>query len=94
VIRFVRRIGDDRIWHKADIEDSTVNVCCRVPSRRLFLKPPRKQLLVRSHSSAKEKTSGRPTAGITPTMGYLVELDGEAADEESFDPGGFPPART
>jgi hypothetical protein len=38
------------------------------------------------------KNNGDPSDGLV--LVYLVELDGEAADEESFDPGGFPPART
>jgi hypothetical protein len=38
------------------------------------------------------KNNGDPSDGLI--LVYLVELDGEATDEESVDPGGFPPART
>ena len=38
------------------------------------------------------KNNGDPSDGLM--LVYLVELDGEATDEESVDPGGFPPART
>ena len=41
---------------------------------------------------ARAKNSGEPSDGLM--LIYLVELDGEAADDESFDPGEFPPART
>jgi hypothetical protein len=38
------------------------------------------------------KNNGGPSDGMM--LVYLVELDGEATDEESVDPGGFPSART
>jgi hypothetical protein len=38
------------------------------------------------------KNNGDPSDGLM--LVYLVELDGEATDEESVDPGGFPPTRT
>jgi hypothetical protein len=38
------------------------------------------------------KNNGGPSDGLM--LVYLVELDGEATDEESVDPGDFPPART
>jgi hypothetical protein len=38
------------------------------------------------------KNNGGPSDGLM--LVYLVELDGEATDEESVDPGGLPPART
>jgi hypothetical protein len=38
------------------------------------------------------KNNGDPIDGLM--LVYLVELDGEATDEESVDPGGFPPAQT
>ena len=38
------------------------------------------------------KNNGDPSDGLM--LVYLVELDGEAGDEESVDPGSFPPART
>jgi hypothetical protein len=38
------------------------------------------------------KNNGDPTDGLM--LVYLVELDGEATDEESVDPSGFPPALT
>ena len=41
---------------------------------------------------AEAKNNGGPSDGLT--LVYLVELDGEAADEESVDPGEFPPVRT
>ena len=40
---------------------------------------------------AEAKNSGQPSDGLT--LVYLVELDG-GADEESVDPGAFPPPRT
>ena len=36
------------------------------------------------------KNNGDPSDGLM--LVYLVELDSEATDEESVDPGGFPPA--
>jgi len=41
---------------------------------------------------AEAKTNGEPSDGLV--LVYLVELDGEAADEESVGPGEFPPAPT
>jgi hypothetical protein len=38
------------------------------------------------------KNNGEPSDGLM--LVYLVELDGEATDEETVDPGDFPPART
>ena len=38
------------------------------------------------------KNNGDPSDGLI--LVYLVELDGEASDEESVNPGSFPPART
>jgi hypothetical protein len=38
------------------------------------------------------KNRGGPSDGLM--LVYLVELDGEATDEESADPGAFPPALT
>jgi hypothetical protein len=38
---------------------------------------------------AEAKNSGQPSHG--PTLVYLVELDGDATEDESFDPGEFPP---
>jgi hypothetical protein len=38
------------------------------------------------------KNCGEPSDGLM--LVYLIELDGEATDEESVDPGAFPPART
>jgi hypothetical protein len=38
------------------------------------------------------KNNSGPSDGLM--LVYLVELDGEATDEESVDPGGFPLART
>jgi hypothetical protein len=41
---------------------------------------------------AEAKNNGEPSDGLV--LVYLVELDGEAADEESVDPGEFPSVRT
>jgi hypothetical protein len=41
---------------------------------------------------AEAKNSGEPSDGLM--LVYLVELDGEATDEEPVGPGVFPPART
>jgi len=41
---------------------------------------------------AEAKNNGQPSDGLM--LVYLIELDGGAADEESVDPGAFPPART
>jgi hypothetical protein len=41
---------------------------------------------------AEAKNSGEPSDGLM--LVYLVELDGEAADDESVDPGELPPVRT
>jgi hypothetical protein len=41
---------------------------------------------------AETKNNGQPADDLL--LVYLVELDGEATDEESVDPGAFPPART
>jgi hypothetical protein len=38
------------------------------------------------------KNSGDPSDGLM--LVYLVELDGEAADQETIDPGEFPPHRS
>ena len=38
------------------------------------------------------KNNGQPSDGLM--LVYLVELDGGVADEQSVDPGTFPPART
>jgi hypothetical protein len=38
------------------------------------------------------KNNGEPSDGLM--LVYLVELDGEATDDESVDPGDFPPVRT
>jgi hypothetical protein len=37
------------------------------------------------------KNSGDPSDGLM--LVYLVEIDGEAADQETIDPGEFPPHR-
>jgi hypothetical protein len=41
---------------------------------------------------AEARKNGQPSDGLM--LVYLVELDGEATDEESVDPGDFPPIRT
>jgi hypothetical protein len=41
---------------------------------------------------AEAKKSGEPSDGLM--LVYLVELDGNATEGESFDPGEFPPVRT
>jgi hypothetical protein len=41
---------------------------------------------------AEAKNSGEPSDGLM--LVYLVELDGEAPDDESAGPGEFPPHRT
>ena len=41
---------------------------------------------------AEAKNNGRPSDGLM--LVYLVELDGDAAEDESVDPGEFPPVRT
>jgi hypothetical protein len=41
---------------------------------------------------AEAKNNGQPPDGLM--LVFLVELDGGATDEESVDPGAFPPART
>jgi hypothetical protein len=42
---------------------------------------------------AEAKNSGQPSDGLM--LVYLIELDGEATDEEEpVDPGAFPPTRT
>jgi hypothetical protein len=41
---------------------------------------------------AEAKNSGEPSDGLM--LVNLVELDGEATDEEPVGPGEFPPART
>jgi hypothetical protein len=41
---------------------------------------------------AEAKNNGGPPDGLM--LVYLVELDSEAADDESADPGEFPPVRT
>ncbi len=41
---------------------------------------------------AEAKKNGQPSDGLL--LVYLVELDGEAADEEPLDSGDFPPGRT
>ena len=41
---------------------------------------------------ADAKNAGQPSDGLT--LVYLVELDGVATEDESFDPGEFPPVRT
>jgi hypothetical protein len=41
---------------------------------------------------AEAKNNGQPSDGLM--LVYLVELDGGETDEESFDPGAFPPARS
>jgi hypothetical protein len=40
---------------------------------------------------AEAKNSGEPSDGLM--LVYLVELDGEAPDDESAGPGKFPPHR-
>ena len=40
---------------------------------------------------AQAKNDGQPSEGLM--LVYLVELDGEATDEEPVDPGAFPPGR-
>jgi hypothetical protein len=40
---------------------------------------------------AEAKNDGQPSDGLM--LVYLVELDGEATDEEPVDPGAFPPGR-
>jgi hypothetical protein len=41
---------------------------------------------------AEAKTDSQPSDGMM--LVYLVELDGGATDEETVDPGAFPPTRT
>jgi hypothetical protein len=41
---------------------------------------------------AEAKNSGQPSDGLM--LVYLVELDEDEADEQSVDPGAFPPARS
>jgi hypothetical protein len=41
---------------------------------------------------AEAKNNGQPSDGLM--LVYLVELDGGEIDEQSIDPGAFPPART
>ena len=41
---------------------------------------------------AEAKNNGGPSDGLT--LVYLVELDSEATDDDSTDPGEFPPVRT
>jgi hypothetical protein len=41
---------------------------------------------------AEAKNNGQPSDGLM--LVYLIELDGEIADEQSVDPGAFPPDRT
>ena len=41
---------------------------------------------------AEAKNSGEPSDGLM--LVYLVELDGNATEDELFDPGEFPPVRT
>jgi hypothetical protein len=41
---------------------------------------------------AEANKNGRPADGLM--LVYLIELDGGVADEQSVDPGAFPPART
>ena len=41
---------------------------------------------------AEAQNNGHPSDGMM--LVYLVELDGEAANEEPVDPGAFPPTRT
>jgi hypothetical protein len=40
---------------------------------------------------AEAKNNGQPSDGMM--LVYLIELDGGAPDEESVDPGAFPPTR-
>jgi hypothetical protein len=41
---------------------------------------------------AEAKNNGEPSDGLM--LVYLVELDGGETDEQSVDPGDFPPDRT
>jgi hypothetical protein len=41
---------------------------------------------------AEAKNNGQPSYGLM--LVYLIELDGEITDEQSVDPGAFPPVRT
>ena len=41
---------------------------------------------------AAAKNNGQPSGGLM--LVYLIELDGGVTDEQSVDPGAFPPART
>jgi hypothetical protein len=41
---------------------------------------------------AEAKNNGRPSDGLM--LVYLVELDGDATEDESVDPSEFPPVRT
>jgi hypothetical protein len=41
---------------------------------------------------AEAKNNGRPSDGLM--LVYLVELDGDATEDGSVDPGEFPPVRT
>jgi hypothetical protein len=41
---------------------------------------------------AEAKNNGQPSDGLM--LVYLIELDGEITDEQSADPGAFPPVRT
>jgi hypothetical protein len=41
---------------------------------------------------AEAKNSGEPSDGLM--LVYLIELDGNPTEDESFDPGEFPPVRT
>ena len=41
---------------------------------------------------AEAKNNGQPSDGLM--LVYLIELDGEITDEQSVDPGAFPPDRT
>jgi hypothetical protein len=42
--------------------------------------------------SSPSRNGGEPSDGLV--LVYLVELDGNATGDESFDPGEFPPVRT
>ena len=41
---------------------------------------------------AEAKNNGQPSDGLV--LFYLIELDGEVTDEQSVDPGAFPPDRS
>jgi hypothetical protein len=41
---------------------------------------------------AEAKNNGQPSDGLM--LVYIIELDGEVTDEQSVDPGAFPPDRT